>query len=156
MIRFGLCFILLLVPACAASPVGTNSVYFPQAGQGQYVRPEYMNPAAAQRMPPDDICRSRLYLGLVGSHESSIMIAALPSPKRILKPAFDEGFNYQPGDSFAIEPSVIEVRDYVPDQRQYAPSVRTVTDRLLLGPERQDRLTIELDAEGYVESVRCE
>ncbi len=131
-------------------------MFVPQAGQGQYVRPNYMNPAIAERLPPDDVCRSRLYLGLVGRHEGTIVIAALPSPKRILKPAFDEGFNYQPGDEFAVEPSLIEVQEFIPDQREYAPTVRTVTDRMLLGPERPDRLTVELDANGYVSEVRCE
>jgi len=49
----------------------------------------------------------------------------------------------------------LEVRDYLPNQVIYAPSIRTVSDRIQLGPVDQNRLTIELDREGYVQQVEC-
>jgi len=53
------------------------------------------------------------------------------------------------------QPPYLEVRDYLPSQVLYAPSIRTVSDRIQLGPDDQNRLTIELDREGYVQEVIC-
>ena len=92
----------------------------------------------------------------MGRQEGSIYIAGLPGRKRILKPAFDEGFGYSPDDDFAQPTQLLEVRDYIPNQSLYAPSIRTVTDLLQLGPPEMDRLTIELDQEGIVQEIRCE
>jgi len=47
------------------------------------------------------------------------------------------------------------VRDYLPNQVLYAPSIRTVEDLVQLGPIDESRLTIELDQEGYVQEVVC-
>jgi hypothetical protein len=147
---------MFLLPACTWGGFGTNQPFQFQAGQGQYVRPDYMNPAPTPRVPPVDACRSQLYVGLVGRHEGSIYIAGLPGRKRIIKPAFEEGFEYQYDDPLGRDPTFIEVRDYIPDQVLYAPSIRTVSDLLQLGPEQNDRLTIELDADGFVQQIRCQ
>ena len=129
--------------------------YQPVPGQGQYVRPAYLNPQPTPRVPPVDACRSQLYAGLVGRHEGAIYIPGLPGRKRVLKPAFLEDFNTNPIQGLDPEPPFIEVRDYLPDQVLYAPSIRTVADRIQLGPVDESRLTIELDREGYVQQVLC-
>ncbi len=129
--------------------------YQPAPGQGQYVRPAYLNPQPTPRVPPVDACRSQLYAGLVGRHEGAIYIPGLPGRKRVLKPAFLEDFNNNPIQGLDPEPPFLEVRDYLPDQVLYAPSIRTVADRIQLGPVDESRLTIELDREGYVQQVLC-
>lgn len=128
----------------------------PRAGQGQYVRPDYLNPTPTPRIPLTDICQSQLYQGLVGQHEGSIYISGLPGTKRVLKPAFLEDFDRERVQGIDPQPPLIEVRDYIPQQVLYAPSIRTVTNRIQLGPEDRTRLTIELDVEGYVQEIRCE
>ena len=160
MIRLTVIFAtIMLLPACAQFGNGVNPAlaeFRPFPGQGQYIRPEFLNPELPPRLPPVDVCRSRLYAGLVGRHEGAIFFAGLPGRKRVLKPVFLEGFDYEPDDTFYIDPPLMEVREFLPDQVFYGPSVRTVTDPFQLGPGREDRLTIELDREGYVEEVRCE
>jgi len=154
-----LTLILGLLTACVPTQgVGDPNfpAYQPRPGQGQYVRPEYLNPAPTPRIPPVDACRSQLYRGLVGRHEGAIFIPGLPGRKRVLKPSFLEDFDYAEDDTFYEESPFVEVRDFLPDQVLYAPSIRTITDRLQLGPINEDRLTIELDREGYVQEVRCE
>lgn len=155
---------LILLSACARAGFGAGGTAVTAqqrplingVPQGLYIRPEYLAPAPTPLIPPVDACRSRLYAGLVGQHEGAIHIPGLPGRKRVLKPAFLEGFDYQPDDSFYSEPPFVEVRDYLPQQVLYAPAIRTVTDRISLGPEDENRLTIELDREGYVQEIRCE
>jgi hypothetical protein len=129
--------------------------YVPQPGQGQYVRPDYLNPTPTPRIPRADLCQSKLYQGLVGQNEGAIYIAGLPGRKRVLKPAFLEDFDGNRVEGIDPEPPFIEVRDYLPQQVLYAPSIRTVSDRIQLGPEDERRLTIELDDEGYVQEISC-
>lgn len=146
----------LALSACSVYPGGSQQTTPFPPGMGQYVRPAYLNPVQQPRLPPVDDCRSQLYLGLVGRHEGSIFLAALPERKRILKPAFNEGFEYRADDPLGEEPRLYEVRDYLPDQVLYAPTVQIVSDLVRLGPPQQNRLTIELDQNGYVREVRCE
>lgn len=129
--------------------------YTPQPGQGQYVRPAYLNPTPTPRIPRTDLCQSQLYQGLVGQNEGAIYIAGLPGRKRVLKPGFLEDFDGTRIEGLDAEPPFIEVRDYLPQQVLYAPSIRTVDDRLQLGPDDDTRLTIELDEEGYVQQISC-
>jgi len=143
----------------ACSYGGPSSVYpgyQPFPGQGQYVRPDYLAAQPTPRVPPTDVCRSQLYAGLVGRHEGSIFIPGLPGRKRILKPAFPEGFGYEPDDTFFSNPPLVQVVEFLPNQALYAPAIRTVTDRINLGPEFEDRLTIELDNAGFVQEIRCQ
>ncbi len=149
--------LILMVSACAGTPRGTQGAVPPQRQpqQGQYVRPAYMNPAPIPRIPPVDACRSQLYQGLVGQPEGAIYIPGLPGLKRVLKPAFEEGFDYQPDDPMGDIPLVMEVRDYLPGQTLYAPSIRSTDELLQVNEQRTDRLTIELDQYGMVQEIRC-
>ena len=156
MIRLVSIFLDIGVVGCSSGTQGNLQPFQPFPGQGQYVRPFYQNPAPTPRIPPTDTCRSQLYLNLVGRHEGSIYVAGLPSPKRIIKPAFTEGFDYEQDDFFYSQPPLLQVTDYLADQTLYAPSIRTVSDLLQLGPAQDDRLTIELDNQNYVQAVRCE
>ena len=147
---------LSTLAACAPRPGGAyQPQYQPRQGQGQYVRPEWQRPAPTPVIPPVDACRSRLYAGLLGQHEGAIYIPGLPGRKRILKPATIEDSDMQQIIGIDPDPFLVEVRDYLPDQSLYAPAIRTISDRLSLGPEFEDRLTIELDVEGYVQEIRC-
>ena len=144
--------------ACVNAPAGPAAqpwVFTPTPGQGQYVRPEYMLPAPTPRIPAVDPCQSRMFAGLVGTHEGAIYIPGLPGTKRIIRPAFDEGFrdDFLGGEN-EIE-RLVEVRQYLPGQQLYAPSINDVTERISLGPDIGERLTIELDREGYIQEVRC-
>lgn len=158
MIRSVLILGLLGLTACVPTQgVGYPNypAYVPTPGQGQYVRPEYLNPAPTPMIPAVDACQSQLYRGLVGRHEGAIYIAGLPGRKRILKPAFLEDFDRERMEGIDAEPPFLEVKDFLPGQVLYAPSIRTVSDRIQLGPVIENRLTIELDREGYVQEVVC-
>lgn len=137
------------------NPNSTVPNFQPTPGQGQYVRPAYLAPELPQRLPPDDMCRSRLYLTLVGQHEGSIFIAGLPGRKRIVKPAVLEDFDEGADNDFIPSPPLVEVIDFLPQQSIYASSIRTVMDRFLLTNEDETRLTLELDPDGYIQSIRC-
>jgi hypothetical protein len=150
------CVILSALSACAlGGPVSTYPEYRPTPGQGQYVRPQYLYTQPTPRVPNVDACQSRLYAGLVGQHEGAIFIAGLPGRKRIIKPAQKEGFGYGAGDPLYSQTPYVEVREFLPGQTLYAPSISNLRDRLNLGPEIGDRLTLELDDEGYVQLIDC-
>jgi len=154
MIRLVSIFALLAISACQTSPRNAQRTV-PQAGQGQFVRPAFLNPAPVQRIPATDACQSQLYQGLIGQSEGAIYIPALPGRKRVIKPAFDEGFNYEPDETFGAQPTLIEIRDFLPGQRLYTPSIRT-PGSLVANPDIDlNRLTIELDIEGNVQDIRC-
>lgn len=149
---------LSFLTACSGGLGQANNAYpvaFPIPGQGQYVRPDYLNPTPTPRIPNPDICQSQLFRGLLGQHEGAIYIPGLPGRKRVLKPAFLEDFDRETIPGIDIDPPLIEVRDYLPQQVLYAPSIRTVSDRIQLGPVDESRLTLELDVEGYIQDVRC-
>ena len=142
--------------ACQTGRPVTNLPNFtPRPGQGQYVRPAYLNAELPPRLPPTDVCRSQLYQGLIGRHEGAIFILGLPGRKRVIKPAQLEAFGYEPDDFFYDRPPFVQVEEYLAGQILYAPSISNVQDRLNLGPVIQDRITIELDAEGIVQDVSC-
>jgi len=158
MIRWIAVLGLLCVAACAPAQRGgfpNYPAYVPSPGQGQYVRAEYLNPTPTPIIQAIDACQSYLFRGLVGRHEGAIYIAGLPGSKRILKPAFLEEPDRERMEGIDPEPPFLEVRDYLPNQVLYAPSIRTVSDRIQLGPVDENRLTIELDREGYVQEVVC-
>lgn len=142
--------------ACSfGGPVSNYPEYRPTLGQGQYTRPQYLNAQPTPRIPNVDACQSRLYAGLVGQHEGAIFIAGLPGRKRIIKPAQLEAFGYGQGETFYDQTPFVEVREFLAGQSLYAPAISNMQDRLNLGPEIGDRLTIELDDEGYVQQVDC-
>ncbi len=136
-------------------PVTNLPNFQPRPGQGQYVRPAYLNAAVTPRVPPPDVCRSQLYQGLVGRHEGAIFIIGLPGRKRVIKPAQLEAFGYGTEDFFYDRPPFVQVQEYLADQVLYAPAISNMQDRLNLGPTIQDRITIELDNEGIVQAVTC-
>ncbi len=138
-----------------AGPAGTQRPVYIPPGQGQYVYPEYLRPVPVPRIPPTDACQSQLFQGLIGQHEGAIYIPGLPGTKRVLKPAFDEGFEYEPDDPLGDYNVMVEVRDYLPDQVLYLPSIRNPGDLLATGDFQTDRLTIELDQGGFVQEIRC-
>lgn len=145
-----------ILGGCAyGAPSSTYPQYQPRPGQGQYVRPAYLAAQPTPMIPAADVCQSQLYQGLLGRHEGAIYIAGLPGRKRVLKPAQLEGFGYAPDDTFYDRPPLVEVREYLAGQSLYAPSISNLQDRLNLGPALADRITIELDSEGYVQTVDC-
>ena len=146
----------LALTACAAGPApGGFNQFQPRPGQGQYIRPAYLNPQPTPRVPPTDACRSQLYQGLLNQHEGSIVIPHLPGRTRVIKPASLEGFGYGPEDFFFDAPPLVEVTEYLPGQSLYAPSISNLLDRFNLGPDNENRLTIELDDAGYIQEVAC-
>jgi len=153
-IRLLLISSLLVLTACQSSPRNAG-VFYPQPGQGQYVRPDYLNAAPPPLITPTDDCRARLYQGLLGQSEGAIFVPGLPGSKRIIKPAYDEILDLGEEDPFGLPPSFIEVRDFLPGQTLYTSSVRTPGTLQANGDFDLNRLTIELDAEGFVREIRC-
>lgn len=144
----------LLMTACYTS--GGNAVpQGPQPGQGQYIYPQYQRPIPTQYTPQADLCRSQLYLGLRGQHIGGISVGLIPGDKRIIKPAELETDQ----DDFLADmnprPPFLEVTELLAGQPLYAASVRTGVYRGQLGPDRENRLTMELDEYGYVQTVEC-
>ena len=50
---------------------------------GRYQQPLYQQPEPTQRLPSEDLCRSQMYMGLVGQHEGGhcFCCAAGPYPR---------------------------------------------------------------------------
>lgn len=133
----------------SAPPVGR------QPGQGVYVYPQYQRPLPTQYVPATDICRAQLYQGLRGQHFGGIHIASIYGDKRIIKPAELETDEDEFLADMNAQPPLVEVTEMIAGQPLYAASVRTGVYRGQLGPDRDDRLTIELDNEGYVADIAC-
>lgn len=157
--------VLLALTACGTTPGGVYPGYQPGQGQGvypagvprgQYIVPAYQRPEPMRSLTPADECNSLLYQGLRGQHEGSIYFQGLPGRQRVLKPAFSEGFDAEMFNGGIPSQPLYEVREYLAGQRIYNTGVNTLTDGLRLGPVIQDRLTIELDQDGYVQDLRCE
>ena len=147
---------LLLLSACASgSPVPRDYVFQPQAGQGQYVRPERLGPQPTPRLPAVDLCRSQMYASLVGVNEGAIWIPGLPGRKRIIRPAIFEGPDNDFLNGEMMADTYVEVQTYLPGQQLYAPSIANVSDRIAIRNDDLSRLTVELDREGYVQEIRC-
>jgi hypothetical protein len=143
----------ILITACVGPRGGA-----PDRGpdlRGQYQRPVYLQPEPTQRFPGDDICRSRLYLGLIGQHEGGILFASLPGRTRVVKPAETEVDQDDFLQDMQPQPPFVEIREYLAGQILYSPAIRAVRLGDELGPVEQDRLTIELDQYGYVNQLSC-
>lgn len=170
--RFGVIFcIVLLTTACASARGNGQQNRGAQQGQngqrvqpvqqiqsnrlGRYQRPGFMQPQPTQRLPEDDLCRSRLYLGLIGQHEGSIVFSSLPGRTRVVKPAETEENQDEFLQDMQPDPPFVEIREYLAGQILYAPAIRAVRLGDQLGPIEQDRLTVELDQEGYVSAMSC-
>lgn len=134
---------------------GNDGPYVPRPGQGQYIRPAYLDPDLPPRLVPDDVCQARIYQSLVGQYEGSLYFHAIPGRKRIVKPAELEQRRRNFLPEFEVEPPLLEVTEFLADQPLFAPSIRTTPDLLALEPEVVERLTIEINRQGIVEEVRC-
>lgn len=153
--------VLLVIPfvfglsACAMSTVGPNAAFQPQPGQGQYVRPEWMASVPRARIPAADPCRARLYQTLLGVNEGAIYIPGMPGLKRIIRPALFEGADNDFLNGDMMNETYVQVQTYQAGQQLYAPTIGTITDRITIGPENENRLTIELDSNGNVREISC-
>jgi hypothetical protein len=153
--------VLLVIPfvvglsACAMSTVGPDAAFQPRPGQGQYVRPDWMAPTPTPRIPGADPCRARMYQTLLGVNEGAIYIPGLPGLKRIIRPAQFEGPENDFLNGDMMNDTYVQVETYQAGQQLYAPTIGNIMDRITIGPENENRLTIELDADGYVQEIVC-
>ncbi len=83
------------------------------------------------------------------------MFAALPGRTRLVKPAEQELDHDDFLRDMRPSPPLLEVREYLSGQVLYAPAIRAVSRIDELGPIIRDRLTVELNAQGYVERLTC-
>ncbi len=127
----------------------------PRPDLGQYVVPVNQRPEPTRRIPDDDLCRSRLFMGLIGQHEGGIVFASLPGRTRVVKPAEQELDQDDFLQDMRPSPPLVEVREYLSGQVLYAPAIQAVSLVDELGPILRDRLTVELNAQGYVYSLTC-
>ena len=149
-------FSALLLGACAAGPSpNSNRVFQPQPGQGQYVRPVFLQPELPQRLPIDDLCQSRSYQALIGHFEGGLFFQAIPGRQRIVKEAFLEDFEDDFLPEFEVQPPFLEVREFLSGQPLIGSSIRTTPALLATELPVEDRLTIEINIDGIVEDVRC-
>lgn len=152
---------LLVIPvlfglsACAMNTVGPNAAFQPQPGQGQYVRPEWMVPTPTPRLPAVDTCQSQMYQILVGVNEGAIYIPGLPGLKRIIRPAVFEGPDNDFLNGEMMGDTYVQVQTYQAGQQLYAPTTANIMDRMTIRPENENRLTISLDRDGFVEEIAC-
>ncbi len=144
----------ILISACGYTG-GMGSNVPQQRARPQYQQPLYLRPSLTPRMPEDDICRSRLYLGLVGQHEGAISFEMMQGRIRVIKPAQTELDRDEFLQDMQPEPPYLEVREYLAGQILYAPAIRAVSIGDGLGPIEPSRITIELSNEGYVTKLSC-
>ncbi|MBL4854692.1 MAG: hypothetical protein JKY25_10700 [Robiginitomaculum sp.] len=145
---------LVLLSACYTPGSGVPGQNR-RPGLGQYVVPVNQRPEPTRRIPDDDLCRSRLFLGLVGQHEGGIVFAVLPGRTRVVKPAEQELDQDEFLQDTRPNPPFVEVREYLSGQVLHAPAIRAVSRVDELGPIMRDRLTVELNAQGYVNRLTC-
>lgn len=136
-------------------PVGPNAAFQPQPGQGQYVRPEWMAPTPPPQRPAVDTCQARIYQSLVGVNEGAIYIPGLPGLKRIIRPAVFEGPDNDFLNGEMMGDIYLLVQTYQAGQQLYAPTTANIMDRITIRPENENRLTITLDREGFVQEIAC-
>lgn len=143
-----------MLSACAAGPGQPGQV--PQPGQGRYIYPQQQRPQPMPSLNPADMCGARLYQGLVGQNIGGVHLPVIAGDKRIVKPA---NAGLQEDDflpDMQTQPPLLEVREMLAGQPLYTASIRTGLYPGQLGPEREDRLTFELDANDYIMRVVCE
>jgi len=133
--------------ACGTTGQGVNRIYQPQEGQGQYIRPAHLNPELPQRLPPDDLCQSRIYQNLVGQFEGSLFFQAIPGRQRLVKEATFSDFT--PNEDFLEDleeqPPFVEVREFIAGQPIFTSSLLRTPGQLIIEPVIEDRLTILID-----------
>lgn len=144
-----------LITGACAGPGGAPRDYQPQAGQGQYQYPAYLRPQPIAQVPRADACGARLYQSLKGQNIGGVQIALLPGDKRIIRPAETEDPVTDFIPDMQDQPPFVDVTELLAGQPLYVSTIRTGLYRGQLGPDRADRLTLELDADGYVQRVEC-
>ena len=164
--------LIIMLPACAtgrgsfpnqngpqqgqiSQRIGPTSQMIQRSQQGRYQQPVSSQTQPTQRIPQEDICRSRLYLGLVGQHEGSVVFSSLPGRTRVVKPAETEEDRDDFLQDMQPDPPFVEIREYLSGQILYAPAIRAIRLGDQLGPIERDRLTVELDRYGYVRALSC-
>jgi len=145
---------LTLLSACAA-PGGSVQPYRPVPGQGRYIYPENQRPQPMEVTPLEDMCRARLYQNLRGQNIGGVHVAVIAGDKRIIKPAEVEVDLNDFIPEYQERPPLVDVTDLMAGQPLYTSQIRTGVYRGQLGPDRPDRLTLELDEDGYIEIVEC-
>ena len=145
----------LALSACISSPAGSEPIARNRPEQGRYQYPENQRPIPTRAIPAVDDCNARLYQGLVRSHIGAVHIAAIASDKRIISPGVSEIDQDDFFQDMRAAPPLLEVREMLVGQPLYLATVRTGVYPGQLGPTRPDRLTLELDAEGFIDVVEC-
>ena len=148
---------LTVLGACGTAGQDADRGFQPQPGQGQYVRPAFLDPELPSRLPEDDLCQARIYQSLVGQFEGGLYFQAIPGRQRIIKEAvLDE---LERDDEFLtdlnVPPPFVEVREFLSGQPVYSANIRTTPEALALEPAVEDRLTIVINIEGIVIDVSC-
>ena len=149
--------VLLGLTACAygAPSLAPSPVFQPAPGQGQYIRPAWLAPEPTPRLPNIDLCQAQTFAPLIGMSEGAIYIPALPGAKRIIRPAFSERIRNEFLGGELETSQFVEVETYLPGQQLYAPTIQAFKNRIEVTEEDPNRLTIELDREGFVQDIRC-
>ena len=142
-----------VLTACAGAPGQPQQVRMP--GQGQYIYPQRLRPQPMPSLQPADICGARLYQGLVGQNIGSVHLPVIAGDKRIIRPAEVELSEADFLPDLNPQPPLLEVREMLAGQPLYAASIRTGLYPGQIGPEREDRLTFELDSAGYILTAAC-
>lgn len=104
---------------------------------------------------PADQCGARLYQGLVGQNIGGVHLPVIAGDKRIVKPAATELNEDDFLPDMRTQPPLLEVREMLAGQPLYTASIRTGLYPGQLGPEREDRLTFELDVAGFILTAVC-
>lgn len=151
---WGVIAVAVLLAGCYTPGAGVPRPR-PRPNLGQYQIPANQRPEPTRRIPDEDLCRARLFLGLVGQHEGGIVFATLPGRTRVVKPAEQELDEDDFLADMRPDPPLLEVREYLSGQTLYTPAIRAVARVDELGPIIRDRLTVELDREGYVRDLTC-
>lgn len=142
-----------VLPACMAGPGQPGQVRQPD--QGRYIYPQAQRPQPMPSLNRADTCGARLYQRLVGQNIGGVHLPVIAGDKRIVKPASPELNQDDFLPDMQTQPPLLEVREMLAGQPLYTASIRTGLYPGQLGPEREDRLTFELDAAGYITSATC-
>ena len=150
---------LLLLPAAIILSACVSGAGQPQQvrqpGQGQYVYPQRLRPQPMPSLTPADLCGARLYQGLVGQNIGGVHLPVIAGDKRIVRPAQEELNEDDFLPDMRAQPPLLEVIEMLAGQPLYTSSIRTGLYPGQLGPEREDRLTFELDQQGYILRAAC-
>ncbi len=152
--RFLLLSFGCIVPLMSCAGPG-GGVADGRPGLGQYQRPLYQQVQPTPFLPRRDQCGAQLYQGLIGQHEGGVVFTTLPGRSRVVKPAQPQTDEDEFLQDLRPGPPLVEIREFLSGQLLYAPTIQAVQGNDGLGPDQQDRLTIELDRQGYIRRINC-